>query len=260
MAALLSQDTLLHACAGCAGSVAAATITLPLTNTFTRAQLDQDKPAGAVSTLTRLAREEGLSSLFRGGQATLLSVAASNFVYFYSFHGLKAAGPGEAGAGRDLLFSLLAGCCNVLTTNPLWVVSTRLRTRQPGQPSYRGLGDGLAKIALQEGVAALWNGTRASLLLVSNPAIKFTLYELLKRRWVAGGRRELGGTPAFLLGCLATLLATLATYPLQLVQARARHGAAAPMLEIARQGLNHRKFVLLRFYPVFIGRKHIFLI
>ena len=253
MAALLSHDTLLHACAGCAGSVAAATITLPLTNTFTRAQLDQDKPAGAVSTLTRLAREEGLSSLFRGGQATLLSVAASNFVYFYSFHGLKAAGPGEAGAGRDLLFSLLAGCCNVLTTNPLWVVSTRLRTAagQPGQPSYRGLCDGLAKIALQEGVAALWNGTRASLLLVSNPAIKFTLYELFKRRWVAGGRRELGGTPAFLLGCLATLLATLATYPLQLVQARARHGPAAPMLEIARQGLNHRKFVLWRLPSIY---------
>ena len=34
----------------------------------------------------------------------------------------------------------------------------------------------------EEGVATLWNGTVASLVLVCNPAIQFTVYELLKRR------------------------------------------------------------------------------
>ena len=37
--------------------------------------------------------------------------------------------------------------------------------------------------SLQEGLGSLWNGTKASLMLVSNPAIKFTVYELLKRHY-----------------------------------------------------------------------------
>ena len=43
---------------------------------------------------------------------------------------------------------------------------------------------------------------------------------MFKRQW---GRPVKGGS-AFLLGCLATSIATLLTYPLQLVQAQARHG------------------------------------
>ena len=37
---------------------------------------------------------------------------------------------------------------------------------------YRGLIDGLIKIYSREGLSALWNGTSASLILISNPAIK----------------------------------------------------------------------------------------
>ena len=35
------------------------------------------------------ARTEGLSTLYRGCQSTVTAVSISNFVYFYSFHGLK---------------------------------------------------------------------------------------------------------------------------------------------------------------------------
>ena len=76
------------------------------------------------------------------------------------------------------------GILNVLLTNPLWVVNSRLKmsgVKKDVTEQYRGLLDGLVKIAVQEGVGALWNGTKASLLLVTNPAIKFTFYELLKR-------------------------------------------------------------------------------
>ena len=37
---------------------------------------------------------------------------------------------------------------------------------------YRGLIDGLIKIYSREGLSSLWNGTSASLILISNPAIK----------------------------------------------------------------------------------------
>ena len=44
------------------------------------------------------------------------------------------------------------------------------------------LSDCISKISREEGVAQLWSGTQASLLLVSNPAIQFMVYEGMKRQ------------------------------------------------------------------------------
>jgi len=225
---LLSYDTLVHAASGAVGSGTAACITMPLTTTFTRLQLeDKRKSTGPLQTMIQLVRDEGLLTLYRGGQSTVLSVCISNFVYFYSFHGLKRiVGVARQNALQDLLFACTAGCINVLLTNPLWVVNSRLKMAGVTKDStkYRGLFDGLIKIALQEGVTSLWNGTKASLMLVSNPAIKFTFYELFKRRYTKITGKTVGGSTAFLLGALATAIATIFTYPLQIVQAKARHG------------------------------------
>ena len=67
---------------------------------------------------------------------------------------------------------------------------------------------------------SLWNGTKASLMLVSNPAIKFTVYELLKRHYTRASGRTVSGLGAFILGCIATATATLATYPIQVLQVK----------------------------------------
>lgn len=59
--------------------------------------------------------------------------------------------------------------------------------------TFAGLADAIVQISSQEGVAALWSGTFTSLLLVSNPAIQFMIYEGLKRhlRWIVP--REVSG-------------------------------------------------------------------
>ena len=41
--------------------------------------------------------------------------------------------------------------------------------------------DCLNKIVTQDGVPALWSGTVASLMLTSNPAVHFMVYDALKR-------------------------------------------------------------------------------
>ena len=43
---------------------------------------------------------------------------------------------------------------------------------QMASAKYRGLINGLIKIYSREGLSSLWNGTSASLILISNPAIK----------------------------------------------------------------------------------------
>ena len=182
---------------------------------------DGRKSAGPLRVILDLVRDEGLLTLFRGGQSTLISVAVSNFLYFYSFHGLKTSlGAGNQKAVKDLLLACVAGCVNVLLTNPLWVVNQRMRMSglQGGGPRYKGTLDGLIKIAIEEGICSLWNGTKASLMLVTNPAIKFTVYELLKRHHHKLTGRQMGGAGAFLVGCLATAVATIVTYPVKLIQ------------------------------------------
>ncbi|XP_059090199.1 peroxisomal membrane protein PMP34-like isoform X2 [Tigriopus californicus] len=183
-------------------------------------------------------------SLFHGAHSTITCVAVSNFIYFYTFHGLKQilVGPNaKQSASKDLVFACLSGALNVFVTNPLWVVNSKLKMQGRGTADlqgrrdgsggplkikFKGLLDGLIKMVQSDGCAALWNGLAASLMLVSNPAIKFTVYEYLKRQVL---KRQLSSTslsalPAFVLGVLASSVATVATYPLQVVQVKLRHG------------------------------------
>ena len=44
--------------------------------------------------------------------------------------------------------------------------------------------DGLLRIGYHEGVQGVWAGTIPSLILVSQPALKFTIYEFLKRYYL----------------------------------------------------------------------------
>lgn len=85
--------------------------------------------AGTIRALARMAEDEGILSWYRGIVPVLQSICASNFVYFYTFHGLKSihGGARNQSAARDLLIGSLAGITNVLVTTPLWVVNTRLK-------------------------------------------------------------------------------------------------------------------------------------
>lgn len=148
---------------------------------------------GILACASRMVKEEGPGSLFRGWQSQVAALAASNFVYFYQYNGLCAVvknmqlrqgGSKDLSTGVNLLIATAAGVINVLTTTPFWVVSTRLSVQRDSknpEKNYKGMIDGLHRIAKEEGVLALWNGTLPSLLLVSNPSIQFVAYERVKR-------------------------------------------------------------------------------
>ena len=135
----------------------------------------------------------------------------------------------QASALKDLLFACCAGACNVIITNPLWVVNTRIKSQgtqkeEQGKTKLKGLLDGLLKIGMNEGMESLVSGTFASLILVSNPAIKFTVYEYFKRIFLSGPKagNQLSPGQAFMFGALASACATLITYPIQVVQTKLR--------------------------------------
>jgi adenine nucleotide transporter 17 len=103
---------------------------------------------------------------------------------------------------------------NVLITNPMWVANMRIIQSSTSQKS---LFKEMRNIVQSEGWPYLWNGTGASLLLVSNPVLQFFVYEQAKASRLKK-RAALSPVEAFCLGALAKGVATIATYPLQLAQ------------------------------------------
>ncbi|XP_045495555.1 peroxisomal membrane protein PMP34 [Colias croceus] len=218
---LLSYETLVHALAGATGSVVGMAAFYPLDTLRSRQQVeDSNKLQGSVWELVlKLAKEEGFDSLYQGLCPVLQSLSVSNFVYFYTFHALRRSSVGNSSALKDLLFGVVAGSINVLITSPLWVVNMRMKFNKN---LYNSLFEGLCDVFNNEGVKGLWSGTLPSLLLVSNPAIQFMVYESIKRNLVAIKRFDTYS--AFLTGAIAKAIATTLTYPIQLVQSRLRVG------------------------------------
>ncbi|KAF7995524.1 hypothetical protein HCN44_006631 [Aphidius gifuensis] len=230
---VFTYETLVHAISGAAGSVVAMATFFPLDTVRSRLQLEEGRQSkNTLATLKELMSKEGPSTLYRGIVPVLESLCASNFVYFYTFHGMKLLRSSRnQTAKNDLLVASIAGFINVLVTTPLWVVNTRLKMKgitdihERNNNEYETLLDGIIHIWKYEGIGKLWAGTLPSLILVANPAIQFMTYESIKRKVSS----SLGGaqTPAwifFTIGAIAKTVATILTYPLQLVQTKLRHG------------------------------------
>lgn len=180
-----------------------------------------------IQLLWYLTTKEGLSALYTGLFPVLESLCISNFVYFYTFHCLKSTAKVKESVLIDLIFGMLAGVVNVLGTTPCWVVNTRLKlvaTNGLKTTPYSNLLEGLIYVGKTEGHRGLWAGTVPSLMLVINPAIQFMVYEALKRR-VMERYYHISGWGFFGIGAVAKAVATVLTYPLQLVQTKLRHGS-----------------------------------
>ncbi|XP_071496345.1 peroxisomal membrane protein PMP34-like [Diadema antillarum] len=236
---VLSYQSLVHAVSGAAGSAIAMSVFYPLETARSRLQIDENRQAKHTPyVLAEIAQEEGFQSLYRGWYPVISSLWCSNFVYFYTFNGLKVSAGDflrSKKAVRDLLIGIASGVVNVLITTPMWVVNTRLKMqgvqfktdyyRESKHPKYKGIVDAFQKIIDQEGLASLWSGTASSLILVINPAIHFAVYEALKRYYSkVFNRKQPSSLQFFLIGALAKTVATIGTYPLQVVQSKLRYG------------------------------------
>ncbi|KAI5075480.1 hypothetical protein GOP47_0009556 [Adiantum capillus-veneris] len=78
----------------------------------------------------------------------------------------------------------------------------------------------------EAGIRGFWKGVFPTLVMVSNPSIQFMLYEGMlkqlrrKREEDVKGSTGVTALEVFLLGAIAKLGATVATYPLLVVKSR----------------------------------------
>merc|ERR1712226_784698 len=180
--------------------------------------------------------KRGVGGLYNGLGAVNKSICVSNFIYFYTYNALKKLALEQGFTQRpalNLILGMISGTVNVLTTTPLWVANTRIKLqgskfdksedceKTHQKVFYKGLIDCVRKIAKNEGIEALWSGTVPSLILVFNPAIHWAVYESLKTN-LGEKSGSKGAFYLFIISAMAKCIASVTTYPLQLLQNRLR--------------------------------------
>mmetsp|Transcript_22842 Transcript_22842/g.23074 ORF Transcript_22842/g.23074 Transcript_22842/m.23074 type:complete len:277 (+) Transcript_22842:24-854(+) len=164
-----------------------------------------------------------------------------------------AASPSsELNSVDHLLAGLGAGGIMVLLTNPFWLAKTRLQlqgtyqtealvsepvaavtsglagaTVLPAQRRYRGMTDAFINIIREEGICGLYKGLVPALLLTTNGAIQFSLYEEFKAvsRKIRQQHPEVYSTDqsaaeSIIMGGSSKIFASFITYPYQVVKSR----------------------------------------
>lgn len=289
------SDAVVNGLAGAGGGIVAVLLTYPLQAINTRQQTERSAKAGNIAVdeedalafakayptklrtgvlheIWEVIKNEGWTGLYRGLLPSLVGTACSQGVYYYFYQIFRSEAEararrskklngedGSVGMWTSLIVAALAGCANVLITNPIWVVVTRMQTQKQnkypttakkddlalrddselssfnlaasnptGSPAKGrfGAGDIVKDLYKESGVLGFWKGVLPTLIMVSNPSIQFMIYETLlkklteKRAINERGLKHVAATEVFLLGAIAKLGATVVTYPLLVVKSR----------------------------------------
>ncbi|KAK9807222.1 hypothetical protein WJX73_010625 [Symbiochloris irregularis] len=209
------SNAVVEGVAGAVGGIAALVTTYPLMTISTLqatrrrkvSEGDEEEPlvvpvkrqTSTIADFAQVISTSGYVGLYQGIEPALLGTAVSQGVYFYLYSKLREAAQrilekagraesGDIGVGPSLLVAFLAGCGNVLLTNPIWVVSTRMQAHQKGASgsdegklAHRPLAVA-REIVRESGILGLWKGVLPSLVMVSNPTVNYVLYEWLLAR------------------------------------------------------------------------------
>jgi len=162
--------------------------------------------------------------------------------------GREAAKPGRGlgavGPVRALGIAAVAGSVNVVVTNPIWVVVTRMQVDagRGGGGAGGGAMEAVRRIVREGGVMGLWRGIGPSLAMVSNPALQMLAQEsvlgLLARMASGTGRGPRNSRwDVFVAGAMGKLFATLATYPFLVAKSVQQAG-------LGREGRNTVRIML----------------
>ncbi|CAN0837866.1 Peroxisomal nicotinamide adenine dinucleotide carrier [Linum grandiflorum] len=235
------SDALINGLAGAGGGIIAQLLTYPLQTVNTRQQTERGVPKEQKQTL-----------------GTVHQMLQGVYYYFYQIFRDKAQamalerkrkgfGDGSIGMFSSLVVAALAGSVNVLMTNPIWVIVTRMQTHKKAarkseprssssdasdklidatEPPPFGTSDAIQEVFGEAGILGFWRGVLPTLIMVSNPAMQFMLYETLlkklkqRRALLRKDVNDITALEIFLLGALAKLGATVVTYPLLVVKSR----------------------------------------
>ncbi|XWS57548.1 hypothetical protein CRYUN_Cryun09bG0183900 [Craigia yunnanensis] len=219
-------ESLSEATSGAIGSLLSTTILYPLDTCKTKYQAEvqahgQRKYRNLSDVLWEAISTRQVFSLYQGLGTKNLQSFVAQFVYFYGYSYFKRlylekSGSKAIGTKANLILAAAAGACTAIVSQPLDTASSRMQT------SAFGKSKGLWKTLTEGTLSDAFDGLGISLLLTSNPAIQYTVFDQLKQRLLKQKLKEAdhGSSPvvlsaftAFLLGAISKSIATFLTYP-----------------------------------------------
>ncbi|KAL4977617.1 mitochondrial carrier domain-containing protein [Aspergillus desertorum] len=237
--------TIGNAVAGAVGAAASNLATYPLSLIIARLQTQKQRGrkasnegkseegeeySGILDAARKIYAKEGISGLYSGlAQDTVKSVLDA-FLFFLAYeffrHRRIAARFGSKRKSMhtvlpvfdELAVGVLAGAFSKFFSTPLSNVVARKQTSGTSASSLQIV----SKIRSEKGIAGLWSGYSASLILTLNPAITFFLNRILKSI-LRRSKREPSSTAAtFLIAALSKSAASSITYPFSMAKTRSQ--------------------------------------
>ncbi|XP_061368197.1 nicotinamide adenine dinucleotide transporter 1, chloroplastic isoform X2 [Gastrolobium bilobum] len=223
-----------NAGAGAAAGAIAATFVCPLDVIKTRLQVHGLPPAQKgsiiVSSLKNIVRTEGFRGMYRGLSPTILALLPNWAVYFTVYEQLKGLlrshdGCNELSTIGNIIAAAGAGAATAISTNPLWVVKTRLQTQgmRPDVVPYKSVLSALTRISREEGMRGLYSGIVPSLAGVSHVAIQFPAYEKIKSYMAEKDKTtvdKLSPGSVAISSSISKVIASVMTYPHEVIRSR----------------------------------------
>ncbi|KAF3336900.1 peroxisomal adenine nucleotide carrier 1-like protein [Carex littledalei] len=222
-------ESLAEATSGAVGALVSTTAFYPLDTCKTKYQAEvksegNQKYRHLTDVLKEAIKENKVLSLYQGLTTKNLQTFISQFIYFYGYSFfkqlyLRKSGKKSIGTTANLVVGVAAGCCTVILTQPLDNASSKMQTCAFGKS--KGLWSTLTEGSLGDAFDAIG----ISILLTTNPAIQYTVFDQLKLRLLREKNQNarsngavsnavaLSAFSAFMLGAISKTAATIMTYP-----------------------------------------------
>ncbi|XP_027361459.1 nicotinamide adenine dinucleotide transporter 1, chloroplastic-like isoform X2 [Abrus precatorius] len=250
-ASLNIRGLLCNAGAGAAAGAIAATFVCPLDVIKTRLQVHGLPPAQKgsviVTSLQNIVRNEGFRGMYRGLSPTILALLPNWAVYFTSYEQLKGLlrsrdGCNELTTLGNIIAAAGAGAATAISTNPLWVVKTRLQTQgmRPDVVPYKSVFSALTRITHEEGIRGLYSGIVPSLAGVSHVAIQFPAYEKIKSYMAEKDNTtvdKLSPGNVAIASSISKIIASVMTYPHEVIRSRLQEQGQAKNIGVQYAGV-----------------------
>jgi solute carrier family 25 (mitochondrial folate transporter), member 32 len=236
-----------HFIAGTLAGLVSTAILFPLDTIKVRYQVDEKTtlraPRRLISAFRSVVQQEGWQGMYQGLAAGLYGSGLSWGGYFFFYEHAKRRWLNGTDQTTNTTLHHFAASCEAGTimvglTNPIWLIKTRmqLQVRQieslsqnsqfgmsQSRLQYKSFSDALVTIVREEGPLALYKGSIPALMLVSHGVVQFVVYERLKSE-VANASNgivsSLGSAHFLGLGAMSKIIASVTTYPLQVIKTR----------------------------------------
>lgn len=161
------MKVLIGLCAGAVGAFVGTPADLTLIRMTTDGRLppaERRNYRNAIVALLRIAREEGILSLWKGAVPTMGRAMVVNAVQLSTYQQAKqqllSSGYFEENIKLHFCASMISGLATTIASMPLDIAKTRIQNMKvvDGKPQFKGTADVLGKVVRHEGVLALWKG------------------------------------------------------------------------------------------------------